>query len=282
MTRRAFTLIELLVVIAVVATLTGLLAPSLAGARAAARASACLSNLHQLSVALESYATDARGAYAAGAADFLKNLQRWHGARTSASQPFSPAGGSLSEYLGVSSSSSTLATGTVRECPAFTSRLVQLAALKQGFERGCGGYGYNNAYVGTRRGRTAPGIDTVITDRTGQLQARFASPARTIAFGDAAIAALADGPAEYSFVEPPRWASDPDQQSDPSMHFRHGGRSADGSSTANVVWLDGHASTERRTYTWSSGVYPADPAQHQIGWFGAADATTTNSLFDMY
>lgn len=278
--RRGFSLIELLVVIAVIATLTGLLAPSLAGARAAARASVCLSNLHQLAVALDTYAADARGVYAPGAADFLKNLQRWHGARASAGQPFAPAGGSLSEYLGVSSSS-TLATGTVRECPAFTSRLVQLAALKQGFERGCGGYGYNNAYVGTRRGRTAPGIDTVITDRTGQLQARFASPARTIAFGDAAIAALADGPAEYSFIEPPRWPSDPDQQSDPSVHFRHGGRGADASGTANLVWLDGHASTERRTHTWSSGVYPTDPAQHQIGWFGSADTMASNVLFDL-
>jgi len=60
---RAFTLIELLVVIAIIAILAALLLPALAAAREKARRSACLSNLHQMHIALESYTSDYGGYY---------------------------------------------------------------------------------------------------------------------------------------------------------------------------------------------------------------------------
>ncbi len=54
----AFTLIELLVVIAIIGILAALLIPTLARSKESARATACLSNLHQIGIALQLYVQD--------------------------------------------------------------------------------------------------------------------------------------------------------------------------------------------------------------------------------
>ena len=250
---RGMTLIELLVVIAVIALLLAILLPSLSHARGQARSAVCRSNVRQLLIAGGMYARASAGRYPPGAADFLQNLNRWHGTRETTSEPFDPTRGPLADFLSTG--------GAVRQCPSFAASLI-------GFEAGNGGYGYNNAFVGVEVEMVAPDEFVVASDKTGALADRVQRPAETIMFTDAAFAS--GGAIPYSFAEP-RFHPQYGTRADPSIHFRHNAR-------ANVAWCDGHVDAHKRTFTWSSGFFDGDADRLNIGWFGAAD---DNRLFDL-
>ncbi len=157
---------------------------------------------------------------------------------------------------------------------------LQIAAIKQcpsfvfvegpvGFERACGGYGYNNSFLGSGTGipelaslpLPTPEFETRVVNIPA-LAAQVHNAADKIAFADTAIA----NPTliEYSFVEPPLDADG--NPTSPSIHFRHTGK-------ANVAWADGHVGSESMTWTYPTNVYGADNAKMRLGFFGPRDNT---------
>ncbi len=256
---QAFTLLEVLVVVGTIGMLVSILLPGLSAAREQANGVVCRSNLRQLVLANGYYAEDSNGIYCPGASNFRANLHRWHGTRDRVNQPFDSKRGPLVRYLGPDVE--------IRQCPSFP--VDSIVSYSGGFERGNGGYGYNQAFIGVQRRYYSSGESAVSTDLAGAPMGHVARPGETIMFADAAFAG--NGLIEYSFVEPRYHPQYPSYRRDPSIHFRHRKK-------ANVGWCDGHIDSQLRNFSWSSGLYPADPNRLLIGWFGKTD---DNSLFDL-
>ena len=258
-----FTLVELLVVISVIALLISILLPSLQKARKQAQAAVCASNIRQLAVANLAYAADNSGRLCSGAPDARGgNLYRWYGCRKDRNSVFDSLRGPLSPFLAFNEG--------IRACPAFHHFVIE---ERKAFERGCGGYGYNNAYLGRILAKVPGGSFKRVTDKVGVMSERIKRPCETVMFADTAIAGVDQGVIEYSFAEP-RFHPEYIQwqyRADPSIHFRHNKR-------ANIAWADGHVDGRKRTFTWKSGVYLGDPDSNNLGWFGQND---DNRLFDL-
>jgi hypothetical protein len=258
----------MLVVISTMALLVALIMPALAGARSQARGALCRANLRQLALASLGYATENDGFFVPAASDMFdgSGLRRWHGTRRNLDEPFDPAQGPLAAYL---------TEGQTKECP------IRVAFTKghdwdTNFEQGCGGYGYNMTYLGSRlwdAGMNTPEAFQQAYTRTANIN-EIRTPSQTLMFADTAMARDGHTLIEYSFAEPPfivfAGRVMPDLYMSPSIHFRHRNHAA-------VAWTDGHADTEPMAHTNTPNAYGADSATLNLGWFTPLD----NTPFDL-
>ena len=189
---------------------------------------------------------------------------RWHGKRETPNPetPFDFKQGPLFEYL---------PDGRVKECPEFFE-FTKFGDSVDTFEGGTGGYGYNMAYVGSR---LSMDDDPVAACRLGMRDSDIKNPGQTVMFADSAIP-LNGRIVEYGFLEPPLAVSPDTPRGDegagfmsPTMHFRHYGR-------INVVWCDGHITSERWEWAPEENVYGERNSRWMVGWFGPKD----NFYFD--
>ncbi len=280
--RNGFTLMELLVVIATIAVLMSILLPALAKAREQGRLAVCCSNLRQIHLANSGYAIENNDYYVIAAKDIWgANLHRWHGIRDSVNRPFDPTRGPLADYL---------ADGKVNRCPAFSEfdYHEQAGQIEANFEAGCGGYGYNESYIGGRSDIYDMPDATYHSARLSGIN----SPSQKVMFTDAAFRQQINGRhvyMEYSFAHPPFWHwylemkamlppnFDPgplNGRPNPTIHFRHGRFS-------NVCWADGHISREKMDlsapYISHAIMEKENTVAQSLGWFGPDN----NSLFQV-
>jgi prepilin-type processing-associated H-X9-DG protein len=253
---RGITMVELLVVVGIIGVLSSVLLPALSVSRDQARSVQCVSNLKQLYLANAMFAAEHDGLYAPAAPDLDADgggLVRWHGERPAPDQDFDANRGPLAEYL---------PDGRVKTCPVFFEYATRENSANA-FESGTGGYGYNRSYLGGTE------YDDWFPEslRHGTRDSNVRNPAETIMFADAAMAQNGHI-IEYSFLEPPYFPT-PDHPtgneswgySSPSIHFRHRGR-------ANVLWADGHITSEKWEWAPDKNAYGASSRRWSIGWFG--------------
>jgi prepilin-type processing-associated H-X9-DG protein len=275
-----FSMVEVLVVVSTISVVVAVSIPALTTAKSRARAIVCRSNLRQLVLANIEYANDNDGFCVPAADDLWLSLgvgfgsagyHRWHGVRDSNNAPFDPMKGPLVDYLG---------DGKVKECPT----RVEFTKDQPGtinFELGCGGYGYNMAYVGSRLARPCQ-MDPKRRYAETVRMAEIKRPYSTLMFADTAFYQNEHYLIEYSFAEPPFIVSGGKTYKEsyvkPSIHFRHRG-------LTNVGWSDGHiepkpmANMEGKAGSTGSpqAGYDAASARMNIGWFEPVD----NTLFDL-
>jgi prepilin-type N-terminal cleavage/methylation domain-containing protein/prepilin-type processing-associated H-X9-DG protein len=259
MDRRAFTLIELLVVIAIIAILAAILFPVFAQAKTAAKKSANLSNLKQMSLAIQMYADDNQGYPMMSSPSNQVPRTRWPD--------------HIYSYI----KNTDIFNGPLAPQEMFGKAWANAPTKKYG------GYGYNYQYLGNSRTVSGNASFPFTASDTG-----VEYPAETVAITDTQGVRKDDGrvgAGEYT-IDPPlsssRGSGKPSGfygdatecgSGTPGTPGQWGCRSTPAewaTGRVTIAWCDGHASTmPRRRLDDKDGNGQPDNGF----WNGLADAT---------
>jgi prepilin-type N-terminal cleavage/methylation domain-containing protein/prepilin-type processing-associated H-X9-DG protein len=227
---KGFTLIELLVVIAIIAILAGMLLPALSKAKETSKSSVCLSQLKQLSLGVNMYADDWQGyppGSRLGATWVSPYMVFWFQA--------SEIGG-ISDYMG---QPNLPASYTIEQAPKYAECPSDPYVWKDQdtpgtFDRREASYGLSRRLITSFTAISSPCKMEAIK-----------KPSTKVLIADGSHGKL-DG-----IVPGGRGCSvDSVESGGPICRYRHG---SGGGKSGNVLWVDGHASSEGWSFLKSIG-----------------------------